>query len=377
LGKPLDRSILDGKSIEIFRAAIKSDKTRDPYERRLVGFLNAYRMTCDEFVKQAKKNRAKTEQLVIDFIIKEKKRAESRQISNSTVSNTIKPVKLLLDMNDVVLNWKKIKRLMPSQRRYALDRIPNMDELRQIVSRCDERMLALTLLLCSSGIREGAVESLNVKNVSPVKQNDRVFGRIVVYEGEEEQYVAFITPEAYEALQQYLDWRKMHGEDLSGESPLFRDKFDATLTQKFLTYGGGIPERPKRMDGAAIRMAYNRMFHELGFRDGPKRRHDFSVHSMGRKWFKTKMENAGAKPIITELLLGHSVGISDSYYRPSEKDLFDEYSKSADSLAILRETELQIQNHAQRQEFEEQLQSVNQKVDRLIAQFAEGRPSRR
>jgi hypothetical protein len=36
--KKPDRSILRGESIGLFRAAIRSPSTRDPYERRLIGF---------------------------------------------------------------------------------------------------------------------------------------------------------------------------------------------------------------------------------------------------------------------------------------------------------------------------------------------------
>jgi hypothetical protein len=37
--KTVDRAFLQGQSAELFRAAIKSQATLDPYERRLIGFL--------------------------------------------------------------------------------------------------------------------------------------------------------------------------------------------------------------------------------------------------------------------------------------------------------------------------------------------------
>jgi len=79
-------------------------------------------------------------------------------------------------MNDAFssINWKKIKRLLPTARRYALDRIPTEDEVRKIVEASDIRGKALTLLLVSSGIREGAVESLKVGDLTPVvEQNEK------------------------------------------------------------------------------------------------------------------------------------------------------------------------------------------------------------
>src|SRR5918996_2616726 len=165
-----NRSILDGECITIFRAAVRSKYTLDPYERRLIAFLSDVGMRCDEFVGLAKTNPATVEKMVIDFVLKEKHRLEQGSIASSTIGNKLKPIKLLLEMNDAIgLNWKKIKRLLPSPRRFALDRIPTTEEIQKIIEHSDVRGKALTLVLCSSGIREGAIEYLTVRNVKPVK----------------------------------------------------------------------------------------------------------------------------------------------------------------------------------------------------------------
>jgi integrase len=352
MANTVNRSILEGECITIFRAAVRSKYTLDPYERRLSAFLSDVGITCDEFVGLAKTNPAAVEKMVIDFVLKEKHRLEQGSIASSTIGNELKPIKLLLDMNDAIgLNWKKIKRLLPSPRRFALDRIPTMEEIHKIIQHSDVRGKALTLVLCSSGIREGAIENLTVRNLKPVRIGEdepdgnkltRTLGRLTVYEGDVgEEYVTFITPEAYQALQTYLDWRREHGETITENSLLFRDKFDPLVTA-YLTYDGGKPEKPKRMTGAMIGAHYNRLFYECGFRTSAKRRHEFTVHGF-RKWFKTRCENAGVKPIITELLMGHSVGISDSYYRPTEKDLLEEYLKAVDALTISNENRLKMQ----------------------------------
>src|SRR5687768_10014255 len=66
-----------------------------------------------------------------------------------------------------------------------------------------------------------------------------------------------------------------------------------------------------------LRMYYNRLLYSIGIRRDKKRRHEFSVHSF-RKYFKTKSEIAGMKPAVVEMLMGHSLGISDSYFKPTE-----------------------------------------------------------
>ena len=44
------------------------------------------------------------------------------------------------------------------------------------------------------------------------------------------------------------------------------------------------------------------------------------------------------KPINVETLMGHSTGISDSYYRPTENDLLDDYLKIVNHLTIRTES---------------------------------------
>jgi hypothetical protein len=46
----IEGSILQGESIEIFRAAVKSPATRDSYERHLINFLKMISLTPDNFI---------------------------------------------------------------------------------------------------------------------------------------------------------------------------------------------------------------------------------------------------------------------------------------------------------------------------------------
>jgi hypothetical protein len=47
-------------------------------------------------------------------------------------------------MNDVTsINWKKIKRIVPRGRNYAIDRIPTTEEIKEIYDACDIRGKAL------------------------------------------------------------------------------------------------------------------------------------------------------------------------------------------------------------------------------------------
>jgi hypothetical protein len=65
-------------------------------------------------------------------------------------------------------------------------------------------------------------------------------------------------------------------------------------------------------------------------------------HSL-RKWFKTRCEIGGMKPINVETLLSHSVGVSNSYYRPTETELLEEYLNVQDFLILGNEHKVQRQ----------------------------------
>lgn len=126
----VDRSPLDCASAELFKAAIKSRYTRDGYERRLIRFLKWYGMDCNSFVKSAKENPVATEIKIIRFIQEKKVLVDKRELTGGTIAGFLKSVRLLLEMNDVALNWKKIRRTLPPQRRFAQDRICTVEELR-------------------------------------------------------------------------------------------------------------------------------------------------------------------------------------------------------------------------------------------------------
>jgi hypothetical protein len=50
------------------------------------------------------------------------------------------------------------------------------------------------------------------------------------------------------------------------------------------------------------------------------------------------------KSINIEILMGHSIGISDSYYKITQDDLLTEYLKASDYLMVSNENQLQMQH---------------------------------
>jgi len=108
-------------------------------------------------------------------------------------------------------------------------------------------------------------------------------------------------------------------------------------------YYHGIVTEPIKLKSSGIKRLIERNLWSQGIRkktDIKRNRYEFQTDHGFRKWFKTRCEIAGMKSINIEKLMGHSVGISDSYYRATESELLDDYLKAIDLLTINEESRL-------------------------------------
>ena len=201
------------------------------YERRFVRFLQwlGFENNADVFLKKAKGDKKWTESKTIDYIIMQKQRVTKGEMSDSTVANFKKPVKLFLRMNDVKLKRVKIGKILPPMRRYANDRARTVEEIRKIITCPDMRAEAIVLTMASSGIRVGAWNYLKLGNIKRIERDGKVVAcRVTVYAGTPEEYTTFITRQAYTSIQRYLRYRELHGEQLTLNSPLIRNLFNTS-----------------------------------------------------------------------------------------------------------------------------------------------------
>ena len=114
-----------------------------------------------------------------------------------------------------------------------------------------------------------------------------------------------------------MDYRSFSGEQVNEYSWVMRDLWDTGIIQ-----GKGFVTKPNKLPQIGIKKLINRTIWAQGLRkklEGCKKRHPFQAIHCYRKWFKNRCEIAGMKPINIEKLLSHSIGISNSYYKPSEK----------------------------------------------------------
>ena len=297
---------------------------------------------------------------IIKFLQYQKERVEKEDITGATLSNFVKTIKLFCEMTDIPIQWKKITRGLPKTRKYADDRAPTIEEIQSICEYPDRRIKAIVYTMASSGIRLGAWDYLQLKHIIPIEREGKVVAaKIIVYAGDNEEYFSFITPEAYFELEKWIEYRKNCGENINKNSWVMRQLWD---TKKGYYHHGTI-KNPVKLKSSGIKRWIEDALWTQGIRKKSNlknKRYEFQTDHGMRKWFKTRCEIAGMKSINIEVLMGHSIGISDSYYKITEDELLNEYLKTSDYLVISNANQLQKQH--------DKIQLQNQNDIKLIEQ---------
>ena len=327
--------------------SIKSKSTLYAYTTHLSLFCKFHNMNPDQLI-QLNNSVGQLKTMILNYIIHLKKIAKQSagkprkgELSVNSVKLYLTGVKSFLEFNEIPLPWKKIAKLYPddvtnSYRSYT------KEEIIKLLSVADPRDRCVILLMASSGIRVGAIQTLKVKSV---KRLDNEVGMITVYpESKDSVYAALVTPEFLISLDEYLKYRKSQGEKITAESWLIRDKF-ATFSKKT---NKPIPPSVKSINKQMrflVRKA-GLSFEEL--------QPDQSL----RKFFNTALMNSDVAYTFKELLMGHSVKLDNVYYdkdnEKSQQKILLEYMKAIDALTIKDEYRLRKQIV----EFEEKLKDV-------------------
>jgi integrase len=337
-------SLADAYSLFVF--GIRTQITRDYYLRRLRTLFDFIDLLpgetienrCNYFAAAGIKDSDWAFNKVVSFLQFQKERVQRQEISAATLRNFVKAIKLFCEMSDVPVPWKKITRGLPKFRKFADDRAPTIEEIRKMIEYPDRRMKAILYVMSSSGIRLGAWDYLRWKDIVPiVKDGNTIAARVTVYSGDEEEYYTFITSEAYFELEKWMQYRSEAGEAINKYSWLMRQLWNTKQG-----YYHGVVTEPTQLKSTGIKRLIERTLWSQGIRkksDLQHKRYEFQTNHGFRKWFKTRCELSGMKSINIEILMGHSIGISDSYYRVTEKELLDDYLKAVNFLTIGKDQE--------------------------------------
>lgn len=303
-----------------FEHAIKSPQTRKKYAWSLQKFVEFAKIKDADSMLQLKESFI--QELIEDYVIYLKDR-----ISPNTFPSRFAAIELFFAMNDKILNWKKLKKMYPGKVKktggdaYTTEHVQTMLAVAKTL-----RLQAMILIMASTGCRVGAFAGLKVKHIVDI-ENCKA---IKLYEGTNEEYWGFLTPEATGALNAYFDKRKHDGEMMTGDSPVFRRVYRIGSAKAMFT------------SEKSLMMQVYKLIKKAGIvREKQGNRYNIQMDHGFRKRFDTIIKDSPYGNLsLKEKLMGHAtktVPLDTVYHTPNISRLFGEFKLHVAELTINNE----------------------------------------
>jgi integrase len=357
-----------------WQESLNSPSTRENYANHLAYFCRFHRIKASHLVAMAVDQ---IKPLVVKYLLHLKRNAKDstpgRPISEEIHVNSLpvymSGVKSFLDHLEKPIVWKKINKMLPEGVMSEI-RAYSREEIQKILSVSDKRHRALELMMAAGGIRRGAPAQLKIENFEIFDETNHIGILFIYTKSRKWRYFCLLTPEATHAIEDYLKWRKDHGEVLKPESPLIRDKFDVFTARR---------NKPRFLDEKSILIMMERILKQASVQD-PKLS---PCHSF-RHFFDTMLINSHIDERMKKFWMGHKagLGLDSRYYDPknpdSKKALLQEYLKAVDLLTINEEFRLKKEVIALKQELKgaapreviAELARDNQKLSERVSELA-------
>jgi integrase len=352
---------MGSRALILFENSIKSEYTRKQYKYQLQRFIKYYKLRDYDSILKIESKQLQT--MMEDYVLYLR-----TNLSPNSFDAPLGALQSFLEINDIFLNWKKIRKLVPARVKKSGERGYSTEEIQMMLeySSADRRTKAVIHFIAASGIRIGAFDGLKLKHIVEMPMGCKA---VLVYEGTTEEYWTFLTPEASKALDDYLNERRNDGEVITPVSPVFR-----------AGYRLGI-EKVSSLSVSSVTQIIYRVLNRAGLRQNVKNnRYEVQLGHGFRKRFNTILKlNREINPNIVEKIMGHSKGLDGVYLKPTRQELFEEYKKGIadltidDSERILAEKKkIEIERselETMRQQLEQQQKQmaiINHKIDLVL-----------
>ena len=278
--------------------------TRQHYVKGLGYFMDYLHLPHDAYDKLLEKDPKHIQMDICDFVTYLRKRGNA----SASVSVYVATVKFYA-MNDIILNWKKIRSFMGEHEKTVEDRPYTHSEIQTLIQHASPRNKAMILLMSSAGLRIGAISTLKIKDLEPIDKYN-IYKISVYSRSRKSRYFSFCTPECRKSIENYIEYRRRWEERITEESPLFRTEFNNGI--KYIS-----TDRGKQIIINILR--------DTGLRKPPIEGKTQRSHIMGnhgfRKFFETNAFKAGMDHMYLRRLMGQKSGLEDSYLKLSEEEL--------------------------------------------------------
>lgn len=342
------------RSLVVFEHAIKSEATLGNYQYWLNRFISFYKIKdADSLLTIDTK---KLQEMIEDYVFHIKKTFQA-----GTVAKPVYALQLFFSVNDITLNWIKIRKFLPKQElKTAGKRAYTNQEVKDLIEcAIKPSHKALIHVMASSGCRDQFVEDLKLKHL---KEMDHDCLAMTVYADTVYEYTTFINSEAKKALNKSFEARRKQGEKLTPESFVFVTK--------------GKSLNGKKVSNLLSRLAKRCLTRKI-ISTNPntnKSRYDVMSGYGLRKRFNTIMKmTKGINPHIVERMMSHnsqSIKLDTSYFDPTVDQFFNEYLKAMPELFIDDSFRLKSELENKQDKIDE-LESSKEKIMVLESQMNE------
>ena len=318
-------------------------------------------MTTEEIISKYTEDNIKEvirlQRIVEDYVLFLQAKISNGEITAGTAHSMIPPVKLFCEMNDIILNWRKISKLLPHGNGNAADEAYTRELIKKMLEYSDLRAKIPILFMASSGMRLGGFVGLRDGDIRPIY--DEVTGKkliaahVVVYKGTDDEYDTFISPEAFFTYQEYRNLRMKFGEVITKKSPILLRRFDISPDGKTAILDNTKPVALSTVAGIIRTVAYKAGIREVS--ENYKDRYNIKIAHGFRKFFNTTLSNIRTKDgrlaidfIRKEMMMGHALmnihALEQNYNRADRpKMLLEDYLKAVPELTISDEERMKVE----------------------------------
>jgi len=282
--------------------------------------------TC--FTEIAQKNVKVAKSIIQAYVRDLKKQIEEKTISAGTAKNRLKPIKALLNSNDIEISWYLVDKSLPLVGK-STDRAYTRDELQRMMKRTVDLADKIIITGASSaGFRLEAWDYFTWSDVIIFYEDDNTIkgGAIRVYHGDIEEYWTHTTPEFCKYVLLYKEeWKNRFF-----KYPLPKDPFLVSVRFPY----------PKRLRANGVKTRTENFVSAIGLRpklEPGQKRHAVMLDHGFRKYNNTMMRRAKVNLAdLTDMQGRDAGGQQGSYERYVEADFerFAEYQKAIPYLTI-------------------------------------------
>jgi integrase/recombinase XerD len=337
----------------LFENSCKSKKTFVTYIEFLDRFL---KWSHKDFKSLLLVPQIELEEILQDYCIYLKKRVDNKEISPNSVPYFFNGIFKFLKVNRKKIDQESITQLFPEKSKLGGDLAITTEQCKILLdSTGDKRDKALIHVFSATGARPEAICELQLKNME--SHHDGFF-KLILYSGHSHEMVTFLHPEAAKAVTEYLEWRRLRGENLTEDSYVFK---------------GNFLECHEKMSNSVMETTMTRLWKNSGIkRKKIGNNYDIATIRGFRKRFDTVLEmNPEVSMGATQYLMDHAGYLSGKHYRrPTVEQLFEAYKKATSDLIINSESRLKLEIKQKDMQFKENESEKDKRITNLEKKLA-------